>query len=153
MLIFDQPLKKLYNQTTHRIDLKRFLPIKSNFLQKQNSHQIFGYQIWSIQLYNLKIAGEKWKTLDKSTLNLPTRLWLMVLRLGLRTFKYCKTGIFSKKKWDFFYSDINLEVQKIRSDDNHIYHSRFFEGNLIFFVEFIWFGKRFVFVKYLLNIG
>ena len=102
MLIFDQPLKKLYNQTTHRIDLKRFLPIKSNFLQKQNSHQIFGYQIWSIQLYNLKIAGEKWKTLDKSTLNLPTRLWLMVLRLGLRTFKYCKTGIFSKKKSDFF---------------------------------------------------
>lgn len=106
MLIFDQPLKKLYNQTTHRMNLKRFLPIKSNFLQKQNSHQIFGYQIWSIQLYNLKIAGEKWKTLDKSTLNLPTRLWLMVLRLGLRTFKYCKTGIFSKNNCETFFTQI-----------------------------------------------
>ena len=106
MLIFDQPLKKLYNQTTHRINLKRFLPIKANFLQKQNSHQKFGYQIWSIQLYNLKIAGEKWKTLDKSTLNLPTRLWLMVLRLGLRTFKYCKTGIFSKNNCETFFTQI-----------------------------------------------
>ena len=44
---------------------------------------------------------------------------------------------FVKKMWDFFYSDINLEVEKIRSDDNHINHSRIFEGNLIFFVQFI----------------
>ena len=59
--------------------------------------------------------------------------------------------------WDFFYSDINLEVEKIRSDDNHINHSRIFQWNLLFFVQFILvlnidLGKRFVFAKYLLII-